>query len=314
MSSSFVTRNLLKIFAALCVLTLIPAARVPAQTSKREDGILASRIQMLVAASGAETVAVAFRDLASGRELYVNERANFHAASTMKVPVMLEIFRRVKGSRLSLDGQIAVKNDFTSIADGSHFTVSASDDSEATLYKKVGGTESLRELLRLMITESSNLATNILIELATPARISELLGEYGARDMRVLRGVEDGKAFERGMNNTTTARDLLILLERIAEHRAVSRSASEEMIKILLAQKFNEGIPAQLPLGVRVAHKTGSITKINHDAGIIYLPGRPKPYVLVVLTRGVADEKRAHQLIADISRAVYDEVVDGGKR
>jgi beta-lactamase class A len=132
--------------------------------------------------------------------------------------------------------------------------------------------------------------------------------EVGARNIRVLRGVEDSKAYERGMNNTTTARDLMILLRRIAERRAISKKASDEMIKVLLDQKFNEGIPAGLPAEARVAHKTGSITKINHDSAIVYLPNR-KPYVLVILTRGIEDEKRAHKLIADISRTVYESLI-----
>jgi beta-lactamase class A len=126
--------------------------------------------------------------------------------------------------------------------------------------------------------------------------------------MKVLRGVEDGKAFERGMNNTTTARDLLTLFRALAEGRAVSPDASREMTAVLAAQKFNEGIPAGLPAGTRVAHKTGSITKIEHDAGVVFPPHR-RPYVLVVLVRGIADEKRAHKLIADISRAVYEDAL-----
>ena len=188
------------------------------------------------------------------------------------------------------------------------YSVAPEDDSERTLYAKVGATETVRELVRLMVTESSNLATNILIERVTPARVRELCRRLGARDMRVLRGVEDGKAYERGLDTTTTARDLAILLRRIAEGRAVSKDASREMVEIMSRQKFNEGIPAGLPSGVRVAHKTGSITKINHDAAIVYPPGATerKPYVLVVLTRGLADEKRAHKLIADISRVVYE--------
>ncbi len=143
------------------------------------------------------------------------------------------------------------------------------------------------------------------IELVTPERVMELISQMGAKNMRVLRGVEDGKAFEKGLNNSTTARDLMILLKHIAERRAVSPSASDEMIRVMLDQKFNEGIPAGLPRGTKVAHKTGSITRINHDAAIVLLPSR-KPYVLVALTRGIEVEKRAHRLIADISRAVYE--------
>ena len=140
-----------------------------------------------------------------------------------------------------------------------------------------------------MITVSSNLATNILIERVTPQRVMDLMRTIGANNIRVLRGVEDGKAFQQGLNNTITARDLMMILRRIAERRAISPRASDQMIKIMLDQKFNEGIPAGLPAGVRVSHKTGSITRVNHDAAIVYPPGRT-PYVLVVLERGIEDE------------------------
>jgi beta-lactamase class A len=292
--------------ALACAAVLLCATAGSARAKGTRE--LEGEIQRLVAESGAETVAVAFRDLQTGRELFVNDRVSFHAASTMKVPLMFEVYREAREGMLRLDESVPVKNEFKSIADGSAFSVSPDDDSEQTLYKKVGGTETVRELVRLMITESSNLATNILIERVGPARVSALLRDLGARDMRVLRGVEDGKAFERGLNNTTTARDLAILLRALAEGRAVSRAASREMVDVLAAQKFNEGIPSGLPAGVRVAHKTGSITKIEHDAGVVY-PPRRKPYVLVVLVRGIADEKRAHRLIADISRAVYEDAL-----
>jgi len=266
---------------------------------------LEKKIDALVRASGAETVAVAYYDLATNKELLINPDVSFHAASTMKVPVMMEIFRQASAGKLSLDQRIPVKNDFASIVDGSHYSLTPDSDSDQSLYTKAGQTETIRELIRLMITASSNLATNILIERVTPERVMDLMHTIGAEHIRVLRGVEDGKAFQQGLNNTTTARDLMIILRRIAERRAVSAKASDEMIKIMLDQKFNEGIPAGLPRNARVSHKTGSITRINHDAAIVYPRGR-KPYVLVVLTRGIEDEKVAHKLIADISRVVYE--------
>ena len=290
--------------ALACLLAL--AARGAAQSVKPRAA-LEAKVRELIAASGAETVGVAFRDPESGGQLFINPRARFHAASTMKVPVMLEVYRQARAGLLPLDSRLPVRNEFKSIADGSPFSVAPEDDSEQTLYQKVGGTETVRELVRLMVTESSNLATNILIERVGAARVMALCRRLGARDMRVLRGVEDGKAFARGMNNTTTARDLFVLLRAVAEGRAVSGRASREAADVLAAQKFNEGIPAGLPAGFRVAHKTGSITGIEHDAGIVYPPGR-KPYVLVVLVRGVKEPARAHRLIADISRAVYEEV------
>jgi len=284
--------------------TLLSLIQAPPLRAANPDG-LEARIAELARASGAETVAVAYFDLASGKELLINPDVNFHAASTMKVPVMMEIYRQAAARKLSLDQRIPIKNDFISIADRSHYSLTADSDSEQSLYTRIGQTETIRELMRLMITVSSNFAANLLIEKVKPQRVMELMRHVGANNIRVLRGVEDGKAFEKGLNNATTARDLMILFRLIAEHRAVSQKASEEMIAVMLDQKFNEVIPAGLPAGTRVSHKTGSITKVNHDAAVVFPPNR-KPYVLVVLTRGIEDEKRAHKLIADISAAVYE--------
>jgi len=296
------------LYAAPRVLVLIAATLLPCSIVRSEQDDPKQKIQEIVRKSDVELVAVAYFDLASGRELLINAEASFHAASTMKVPVMMEVFRQIGEGKLSLDEQIAVKNDFLSIVDQTHYSLSPDDDSDQSLYKKAGQTDSVRNLIHLMITVSSNLATNLLIERVTPARVMELMHNIGANQIQVLRGVEDGKAFQRGLNNTTTARDLMIILRRIAEKRAVSAQASDEMIKVMLEQRFNEGIPAGLPASARVAHKTGSITKANHDAGIVYLSGR-RPYVLVVLTKGIADENKAHKLISDISRAIYESTV-----
>jgi len=295
------TRLSLIVLAVLFSTTLVPF-KLSADVTPND---LAKKIDELVRASGAETVAVAYYDLATGKEFLINPDMSFHAASTMKVPVMMEIYRQVTAGKISLDQRIPIKNDFSSIVDRSHYSLTADSDSESSLYNRVGQTETVRELIRLMITVSSNLAANLLIELVNAERVMDLMREFGANNIRVLRGVEDGKAFEKGLNNTTTARDLMIILRRIAERRAISAKASDEMIKVMLDQKFNEGIPAGLPAGVRVSHKTGSITKVNHDAAIVYPPNR-KPYVLVVLERGIEDEKRAHKLIAEISRVVYE--------
>lgn len=302
---SLLTRLLVLGVLALLCLPSAPAFAVVGTAPNDLRG----KLDELIRASGAETVAVSYFDLATGAELLIQPDAEFHAASTMKVPVMMEIFREAGAGKLSLDQRINIKNDFASIVDGSHYSLTPDSDSEQALYTRVGQTETIRELIRLMITVSSNLATNLLIERVTPGRVMELVHQLGANHIRVLRGVEDGKAFQQGLNNTTTARDLMILLKAIAYRSVVSQKASDDMIAIMLDQKFNEGIPAGLPPDCRVSHKTGSITKINHDAAIVYLPNR-KPYVLVVLTRGIEDEKLAHKLIADISRVVYRAAVD----
>jgi beta-lactamase class A len=163
-----------------------------------------------------------------------------------------------------------------------------------------------------MITRSSNLATNTLIALVGASAANATAHALGAKDIQVLRGVEDGKAFGAGMNNMTTARDLATLMTAIESGKAASRSSTDSMRAILLRQEFNDEIPAGLPPGTRVAHKTGQITGHLHDAAIVYPEGR-KPYVLVVLTRGIEDEKVARSLIADISRLVYTHVMSDGR-
>src|SRR6185295_15634118 len=248
--AKLVARISVSVIAILFFCSLPVTTGLPVIASAPND--LGKKVEDLIRASGAETVAVSYYDLDSGAELQINPDSPFHAASTMKAPVMMEIFRQASLGRISLQQRIPIKNDFVSIVDGSHYSLTSESDSDQSLYTRIGQTESIRELIHLMITVSSNLATNILIERVTPARVMDLMHSIGANNIRVLRGVEDGKAFQQGLNNTTTARDLMIILRRIAERRAVSAKASAEMIKIMLDQKFDDGIPAGLPPGIRV--------------------------------------------------------------
>src|SRR4029079_8086224 len=228
----------------------------------------------------------------------------FHAASTMKIPVMIEVLRRAQLGAFSLDQGILLINQFRSLADGSPFSLDAKDDGDSSLYLRVGQRVPVREMLRLMIVRSSNLATNQLIELVGAAHVTAGANALGATRTHVLRGVEDQKAFDAGMINTITAGDLATLLVAIENGRVLSPESSALMRDILLAQEFNAKIPAGLPPGTRVAHKTGEITAVSHDAAIVYPAGR-KPYVLVVLKRGIRDGKESAMLIADVSRLVY---------
>lgn len=249
-------------------------------------------------------VSVAFLDLETGDSLLVDARTVMHAASTMKVPVMLELFRRAEAGELRLDDSVVVRNEFRSILDGSRYTLSAADDSDTTLYRLAGGRVPMRELVERMITRSSNLATNLVIDLAGPKRIERTLAALGASEMRVLRGVEDGPAFRAGMNNTTTAYGFAKVLQAIASGRAASAEGSREMVAILGRQAFTEMIPAGLPPGTRAANKTGSITRIAHDGAIVFPEGRA-PYVLVVLTRGFASPETAAPVGRAVSAAVW---------
>jgi beta-lactamase class A len=269
--------------------------------TSRAAEALAPAIEAQIRKSGADA-AVAYRTLDGRDELLIRPDADYHAASTMKVPVMIELFRQARAGTLALDEQLLVVNEFHSIVDGSPFKLNASDDSDAEIYEHSGRRMSLRALCEAMITSSSNLATNLIVERLGATRIQQTTEALGAFGMHVLRGVEDDKAFQKGLNNTTTARALLTLLEKIAKGEAVDKASSDEMIAMLERQKFNDRIPAGLPPGTPVAHKTGEITGIQHDAAIVYAD---RPYVLVVLVRGLRDGKQGSALAADISRTIY---------
>jgi len=261
-----------------------------------------SQIEQRIASSHAD-VAVYFHSLDSSTNWSFHPDDSFHAASTMKIPVMIELFHQAKEGKLRLMDPLVIHNEFHSIVDGSPYQLDLKDDSETDLYKAEGQTRTLAQLCDLMITVSSNLATNLLIQKLGVDNIRATVHSLGADGMNFLRGVEDQKAFDKGLNNTTTARALGVLLTAIANGQAVDADSSHQMIAILEKQHFNEGIPAGLPAGTRVAHKTGEITKIHHDAAIVYAP---HPFVLVILARGLADEKDSSAVMADITHILYN--------
>lgn len=290
------------ILAGALLIALVP----PSATAQRRDvARLAAQIRDRIARVPGAEVAVSYRDLATGDSLDIGADVDFHAASTMKIPVMLEVLRDVEAGRLGLDQQILLVNRFHSIVDGSPYSLDPGDDSDSLVYTLVGQRVPVRELLERMIVRSSNLATNELVALVGAENANATAHALGATHIRVLRGVEDIKAFDAGLNNTTTSSDLAVLLERIERHEALSAGSAQLMKEILLRQQFNDEIPAGLPPGTPVAHKTGSITATLHDAAIVYPPGR-KPYVLVVLTRAIPQEPVARSLIADVSRLTWN--------
>ena len=263
-----------------------------------------AQIEALIARSGAE-VAMVWRplDAKPGEEIVINPTLRFHAASTMKVPIMIELYRQRDAGALKLDDTMTVTNTFHSIVDGSEYTLSASEDSDSEVYKHIGKPLALSALCEAAITVSSNLAANNLIERLGAAKIQKTVDALGASGMQVKRGVEDLKAFDKGENNTTDAAGLATLFAKIARGEAAAPAATSEMIATLKRQKFNAGIPSKLPTGIEVAHKTGTVTRVHHDAGVVYAS---RPYVLVVLTRGLETEAISDALIAEISRIAFE--------
>lgn len=258
------------------------------------------------------TFALAFKNLKTGEEILINEKISFHAASTMKTPVLIEAYKQAAVGKFKITDSILIKNEFKSIVDGSSFSLNSGDDSDPVLYTKAGTKLPIYDLLYLMIIKSSNLATNIIIDLVGAQNVNKTMRDMGANDIQVLRGVEDSKAFQKGMNNTTTAYDQMLIFNDMAKGKIVNKPSSDAMIKILLDQAFNDKIPAKLPKDVKVAHKTGWIKGINHDAGIVYLPDGRK-YVLVLLSKEMTDDKAGIAAMANVSEMVYDYFV-GNKR
>jgi beta-lactamase class A len=277
-------------------------AAAPADAFTRLEQALRAR----VAAEAPGEVGVMVIDLATGRRFGINEDVSMHAASTMKVPVLMELFRQVDAGRFAADDSIVVNNRFTSIADGSSYTLGSDRDTE--IVERLGQPMSLRRIATGMSVISSNLATNILIDVVTADSVQATMARIGAGDMVVLRGVSDNPAFAAGMNNMATAAALARSLEAIARCEIHTRASCDAMLEILEAQQFRTQIPAGLPDGTRVANKTGSITGHRHDGAIIYPPGRA-PYVLAVLTRGIDGTAAANRVAVDISRAVWDALV-----
>ncbi|HEX9654230.1 MAG TPA: serine hydrolase [bacterium] len=266
---------------------------------------LRSRILTEIAAYPDATVAVAYTHLGSGQTLFINEQAMMHAASTMKVPVMIEVFKQAEAGKFQLTDSLLVRNEFKSIVDGSLFAMNIDDDSDESIYYRVGQKMTIADLAYQMITVSSNLATNLLIELVSAKKVMVTMKEIGAQDIQVLRGVEDIKAYRAGKNNVTNARDLMLVMAAIARKQVVSPAACDQMLEILFSQTFRDKIPRLLPAETKVANKDGSITEIEHDAAIVF-PKDSQPYVIVVLTEGIKDSEAANNLIAKISKLIFD--------
>ncbi|HCR72337.1 MAG TPA: serine hydrolase [Anaerolineae bacterium] len=254
-----------------------------------------------------KTISVSVYDLETNQEINIHADVMMHPASTMKVPVMMEIFRQSHAGIFSLDDKIEIYNSFQSIVDGNDFDLDVADDSEKTLYARIGEKETIRELNRLMIVWSSNLATNILMDKVGTKPIDNFIKTLGIKDVNIMRLIEDNKAYRLGMNNTFSARGTTHMMRLIAEGKVISQEVCDEMIQVMLGQEFNESIPALLPKDVKVAHKTGWTGEFFHDTGIVF-PSIRKPYAITLFTNGFPenDEFQAHNCMAEISKLIYE--------
>ena len=251
------------------------------------------------------TFAIAIKNMNDGKSILINENEVFHAASTMKTPVMIEFFKKINEGKISSDDSLLINNEFSSIVDGSKFELSSFDDSDEDIYKNLGKYISTDKLVYDMITRSSNFGTNLLIDYLDAEDVNNTMKNIGAKNMKVLRGVGDLKAFDLGLSNTTTAADLLIIYEKLAIGEIVNNESSNKMIRILKDQVYNDIIPKYLPDKVEVAHKTGWISGVRHDSGIVYV-GNNEKYILVLLSKNLEDDIEGADFLAKISLEIYN--------
>src|SRR6266699_4428779 len=234
---------------------------------------LRNELEKIAGENKANAISVAVLDLESGFRFSLAGDRWFHAASTIKVAVLLAIFRAADEGRLRLDDPLHVRNRFLSAADASPFRLSPTSDGMPELYRAIGRTVKISALAEGMIVASSNLATNLLLDLLGVEYAREVLRDAQVSGVELRRGVEDHLAHERGINNEVTADGLLALLSALRTD-FLSRESKEQTIRILLGQRFKSMIPAGLPAHAAVAHKTGEISTACHDIGIVYLPER----------------------------------------
>lgn len=309
-AASRLVRRHLALGASIGLVAAGACAPAPVAPSPDPTPTLESRFAQRIAQVPGAEAAVWVEDLGTGATYRLADTVPYHPASTMKLPVMVTLVRAAETGAFDLDHRVVLQNAFRSIIDGSPYSLIREEDSDPALYDRVGVPISLRELNHRMIVRSSNLATNALIEHLGADSITHVAAALGADGVLVRRGVEDAKAFAAGRNNVATARGLGRLLAAIERGSAASATGTALMRTTLLAQEFNDEIPAGLPAGTPVAHKTGWITGQTHDAAIVYPPGRA-PFVLVVLTRGIADRATAQRLIADLASLTWSRVVAG---
>jgi beta-lactamase class A len=235
-----------------------------------------------------------------GVAVFTHEAERPHySASTMKLPVAMAMLRKVDAGELALDQPVTVHNDFASAA-GGRFGVNRAEDEAPATWEKLGEEVPLNWLAREMITRSSNLATNLVLELVGADAANAVLVEYAKDESVIKRGIDDSPAQQAGISNLMTPAGLAGALVAVANDES-----AQYLRDLLAANEWNGEIPAGVPAGTRVEHKNGWDLRIRHDGGIVR-PADADPFVLVVCTTSDLPDRDAQQLIAAIAAEAWN--------
>ncbi|HYN40648.1 MAG TPA: serine hydrolase, partial [Thermoanaerobaculia bacterium] len=294
-------------------LAALPGTPRPSGLTPGKAAALGKALDAL-AAEGKATFGIVVKDLGTGVTVKRNATTTMHAASTMKTAVLLEALRRVDEGTLSLSTETPVVDCFQSIVDGSPFRLELESGGDDRIEPYLGKSARLDFVMREMIVRSSNVATNLMLGLCPPKDVQTFVDALGAPSVKVRRMVEDTKAYEAGISNETDAEGMAVLVEAAVKSPKLSMEARRLAFEILAAQEFNDQIPAGIPKqgGAVVAHKTGSISKVQHDAAFVRLPdGREYVLVLLATDFGANEEgrKRVVEATRKMSRAVWEAMI-----
>jgi beta-lactamase class A len=278
--------------------------------------LLHSRLHEIASTFADGALGVGVFDYLSGCAWQYEGGRWFHAASTIKIAILAAVFDAIDAGRFTPESRVHVRNYFLGATDGLPYRVQASRDADAEVYAALGRTMRISDLARHMIASSSNLATNLLLDVTGLDAARRTLSARGIDGIDLQRGVEDDRAFQAGCSNLVTADGLVRLLRVMRDGEGFSEPSSRAMLDMLLDQRFAGAIGPGLPEAVRavarVAHKTGDISTASHDAGLVFLPGRP-PYAIALLAESPGDADARTAALSAASRAVYDAIVTVGE-
>ena len=229
-------------------------------------------------------------DLNTGYNAGFNAAKSMPAASTIKLPVMVEVFEQLEAGRFDLQRRVTLEAGDKDYGSG------------VLADAPVGTTYPVSELVEKMIDISDNTATNMLIRLVGRRNINRQMGELGLARTRLTGDVRtDGWSIRQTLR--TSAADLVRLLTLMARRELVDEWSSNEMIDILEADRYNTLLPEPLPDDVPIAHKTGSLYDTLNDAGIVF--AADAPYVIAVMTTALPSQDLGRSFIHSLSRLAY---------
>jgi len=239
------------------------------------------------------TIGLILYDFDNGYHVEIKPDQVFESASLVKIPIMIEVYRRISEGSLLPSKEIELSDSHRAGGSG-------------ILKKEPAGSRwRVDKLVELMITESDNTATDMLLEMVTMEKAEKTIGKLGIKNTTIRRKIFDFAQIDKGKDNLTTPGDMFRMFRILYESRKIGEKQRAEMLNILKNQKRNRMIPRFLPGEVQCAHKTGSLLGILHDCGIIY-PKNKKPYILIIMGKNIKNQKICKKRIAALSRKIYD--------